>query len=255
MSIEDAVSLQGQFQPRGLSFLQIQWFRCPARSLVATLFSSCMIVIFIVKHILAYKFASHYLIFTIPYLLSNTALLTSLLLGIKSKPRDVDDGNAIFFVTLVVVNLPIILDLFGLNLAGSHINAGVAEAAEYFSLAAFPFYLAAVINLGKRISILPEAKTLQTGGIYRFSRHPIYSIYIYWYILQIFMLQSWLIAAFSATQAIMQIVRARYEERILNKNFPEYAGYRNRVWWVGPNIFHTPTAFFAQQRKTAKAGS
>jgi len=225
------------------------------KSLVATFFTSSMCVLFIVKHIMVCRFSSRYLIFSMPYLLSNMVLLTMLLLSLKNKPKDVDDGNGIFFLTLLVVNSPIIANCFGLRLAGSHINAGVAEAAEYFSLAAFPFYLAAVINLGKRISILPEAKTLQTGGIYRFSRHPIYSIYIYWYILQIFMLQSWLIAAFSATQAIMQIVRARYEERILNKNFPEYAGYRNRVWWVGPNIFHTPTAFFAQQRKTAKAGS
>ena len=243
MSVEPAVTLQGRFQPRGLSFPQIEWFRCPARSLVATLFSSCMIVLFIVKHVLAYKFASHYLIFTIPYLLSNTALLTLLLLGMKSKPRDVDGGNAIFFVTLVVVNLPIVLDLFGVNLAGSHINAAVNTGAGCFSLAAIPFYLAAVFNLGKRISVLPEAKTLQTEGLYRFSRHPLYATYIYWYALQIFILQSWTIAALSVIQAAMQIVRARHEETILERNFPEYAGYRNRVWWVGRNVFHKQCRF------------
>jgi protein-S-isoprenylcysteine O-methyltransferase Ste14 len=196
-----------------------------------------MVLLFIVKNVLAYRLAASYLVFTIPYVLSNTALFTLLLLGIKSKPKDVDDGNAIFLVSLVVGNLPIVLNLFGVNLAGTHIDTAVRLGAQCFSLAAVPFYIVAVITLGKRISVLPEAKSLQTGGVYRFSRHPLYATYIYWYALQILILQSWTIAALSVIQTAMQIVRARHEESILEKNFPEYAAYSTRVWWIGPNLF------------------
>ena len=30
----------------------------------------------------------------------------------------------------------------------------------------------------------------------------------------------------------------RYEEKVLVKNFPEYADYKKKVWWFGKNPFH-----------------
>ena len=239
--------------PSGAGHSQTKQSAQLTKSILATAFSACITLLFIVKHLLLSRLVSEYLVFSIPYLISNSALLTLLLLSLKNRPKDVHDGSAIFFFVLLVANFPAISDLLGMKLADyRHINPHIASAAEYFSVAAVPFYVAAVINLGKRISILPEARALQTKGIYRFSRHPIYSTYIYWYILQIFILQSWTIAVVSAAQALMQIARAQYEEGILEKNFPEYADYRNRVWWVGPNLFHPWKAFFAGQSRPRK---
>jgi protein-S-isoprenylcysteine O-methyltransferase Ste14 len=39
-------------------------------------------------------------------------------------------------------------------------------------------------------------------------------------------------------QTSFQIIRARHEEKVLVKNFPEYADYKKKVSWFGKNPFH-----------------
>jgi len=183
------------------------------------------------------RFTEYYVFFLIPYILSNTAMLTMLLLSLKNKPKEINDSNGMFFICLVVANFPLIIALFGTNLAGSHINEKVRTLASYLAIGAIPFYFFAVINLGKNLSVLPEANALKTSGIYSFSRHPLYSTYIYWYITQIFILQSWIIVVLSIIQITLQIIRAINEEKILQRNFPAYGTYKKQVWWIGKNVF------------------
>jgi protein-S-isoprenylcysteine O-methyltransferase Ste14 len=206
------------------------------KRIIATLFSMCMIVLFIVQQIRACQFVEYYAVFVIPYMLSNVALLIALFLSLKTRPREINDGNAMFFVCLIAANMPIFMQLSGVTIAGPHINATIKQVGSVMSVAAIPFYLAAVINLGRSLSVLPEASSLQTNGVYGYSRHPLYLTYIYWYLLQIVLLQSWIIVGLSAIQIVLQIIRAKSEERILEKNFPEYARYKREVWWIGKNL-------------------
>ena len=197
-----------------------------------------LIVIFTIKQVLRCQFVEYYAIFIIPYILSDTALLIALVFSLRNKPKEINDSTGMFFVCLAAANLPIIMDLLGATLAGSDINPKVRWIASVMQVAAVPFYVVAVMNLGRNLSVLPEASALQTSGVYRFSRHPLYSTYIYWYILQVAILQSWIIVGLSIIQITLQIIRARSEERILERHFPEYATYKKQVWWIGKNLFN-----------------
>jgi len=116
------------------------------------------------------------------------------------------------------------------------IDETLVSIGKILYLVILPFYLTAVLSLGKRLTVLPEAISLQTGALYRFSRHPIYFSYVYWFVIQNVIFQSWAVVIVSIVQIILVIIRARYEEKILDRNFPEYREYRKRVWWIGRSI-------------------
>lgn len=108
----------------------------------------------------------------------------------------------------------------------------------FLNLLTMPIYLISLIELGSSLSVLPEANRLKTTGIYSFSRHPLYSCYIFWYVMQNLICQSWIILFVSIIQISIQIIRAKQEERILAKNFPEYGEYKAKVLWFGRNPFY-----------------
>jgi len=81
-------------------------------------------------------------------------------------------------------------------------------------------------RLGKSFSIMPEARTLVTGGPYRFARHPLYTAEMITIIgTAIQFAQPWA-AAIAAVVALMLMIRSVFEERVLGAAYPEYAAYR-----------------------------
>ncbi len=83
--------------------------------------------------------------------------------------------------------------------------------------------------LGRGFSILAEARVLVTSGPYAIVRHPLYlaeeisilGLIIMWGTIPAYTL---LIVHF-----IIQVMRMRYEEKVLTKAFPEYGAYRSRT--------------------------
>jgi len=210
------------------------------RNILATSITIIGIMVLIAKQLSASEFHRYYA-FIIPYVLSNSALLLMLVVSFRTKVKEVNTNNLMFLICLAAANLPIFVSFFGATLSHPDPDLKVGMIASLLSLAAIPFYIPAVINLGRRISILPVASALETGGIYSFSRHPLYSTYIYWYVMQIFILQSWAILAISIIQIAFQVCRARAEEDILEKNFPEYRNYKEQVLWIGRNPLYKKT--------------
>jgi protein-S-isoprenylcysteine O-methyltransferase Ste14 len=104
--------------------------------------------------------------------------------------------------------------------------------AFWWMTASTAFTVWGMWTLRRSFSITVEARALVTIGPYRFIRHPIYLGEIlsscavaYWRfscrnlaILMIFV--------------VIQIARSRWEERKLEKNFPEYRNYASKAWWV-----------------------
>jgi len=120
-------------------------------------------------------------------------------------------------------------------LARSHnplfLDSGAAVWLAGALLALWPLW-----QLRRAFSVEPQARELVTSGPYRFARHPIYAAYV------LVNCGLWLrhpTLPFGTILAIwfaLLIVRIRYEERVLESAFPEYAAYRARVGALGPRL-------------------
>jgi protein-S-isoprenylcysteine O-methyltransferase Ste14 len=91
-------------------------------------------------------------------------------------------------------------------------------------------------QLRRAFSVEPQARELVTSGPYRFARHPIYAAYV------LVNCGLWLrhpTLPFGTVLAVwfaLLAIRIRYEERVLEGVFPEYAAYRARVGALGPRL-------------------
>jgi len=97
------------------------------------------------------------------------------------------------------------------------------------------YTLWALSYLRRSFSIIPEARRLVTSGPYAFSRHPLYlgegTAAVGLYLPTIGPLGLIGLTIF----LIAQYVRIRAEERVLEREFPEYAEYRRRVPRYAPD--------------------
>ena len=211
------------------------------RRIIATAITMIMLMLLIAKQVMSHRFDVYYAVFILPYLLSNTSALIMLSLSIRNRPKEVLDDGWIFTLCLIAANLPVIVNLPGIDLSsGGEINMKARTIAAVMSVSVVPVYIYAIFSLGRNLTVLPEANELRMTRIYDYARHPLYSIYIYWYVMQIFLFQSALILVLSSAQISFQVIRAMQEEKVLVKNFPQYADYKKRVWWFGKNPFYRP---------------
>lgn len=173
------------------------------------------------------------LLWLLPYLIINSIVMIFMCISLFIKPKDVNISPAVFLLVLIISNSSIFTTyLFGL-FPNPNRNIFLITLGSILNLAILPFYLTGVLTLGKRLTVLPEANSLQTHGIYSISRHPLYLTYVYWFIVQTLILQTIPIFIFSLLQICMIIARANLEEAILQKNFPEYQEYKKEVYWLG----------------------
>ncbi|MDD3883443.1 MAG: isoprenylcysteine carboxylmethyltransferase family protein [Gallionella sp.] len=94
-----------------------------------------------------------------------------------------------------------------------------------------------VLQLGKSISIMAEARKLVTRGPYQFVRHPLYLAEEIATIGIFFQFVSWPAAVILLAHFGFQIRRMLNEERILAATFPEYAAYAQRTPRLIPGIW------------------
>jgi len=95
----------------------------------------------------------------------------------------------------------------------------------------------AVLDLGRSMSIMPEARKLVTGGLYGRIRHPVYlaeEIAVLGFCLQF---RNWLAAPIILVHLYFQIRRMDWEEGILARAFGEYAEYRQRTFRLVPGVY------------------
>ena len=92
--------------------------------------------------------------------------------------------------------------------------------------------------LRRSFSIIPEARRLVTGGPYALSRHPVYLGEVITAIGINLATAGWLGAIAIAYFIFAELLRIRWEERVLSRAFPgDYPDYARRVPRYAPNPF------------------
>ncbi|WP_298102782.1 isoprenylcysteine carboxylmethyltransferase family protein [Bradyrhizobium sp.] len=92
--------------------------------------------------------------------------------------------------------------------------------------------------LGRSFSVMPEARRLVTTGPYSIVRHPLYLFELLGVVGILLQVRSLPGALLLALIVALQITRARWEEDILDRAFPEFLAYRQRVPFLLPRDAH-----------------
>jgi len=130
--------------------------------------------------------------------------------------------------------------LYGLFLIpgqGRSTNVWVLAGSDMCLAVGMTWALYSLTYLGKRFSIVPEARGLVTSGPYHLIRHPIYLGEIIagvgLVLPTLFSLHLALFAVFLAAQ----IARTVFEERILRSTYPQYEAYAAHTRRLIPFVF------------------
>jgi protein-S-isoprenylcysteine O-methyltransferase Ste14 len=112
------------------------------------------------------------------------------------------------------------------------------DAASLALLVAGHFLCAVVLTqLGRSFSVMPEARRLVTAGLYARIRHPLYlaeAVATLGVLLQYRSIGAVLLVA---AHFAVQLWRMHEEEKVLEAQFPEYAGYRARTARLIPGVY------------------
>jgi protein-S-isoprenylcysteine O-methyltransferase Ste14 len=120
---------------------------------------------------------------------------------------------------------------------GTH-RDGLVLVADILATAGLAYSVWGLAYLRRSFSIIPEARRLVTGGPYGLSRHPVYLGEITTAIGVNLATAGWLSALAIVYFVACELMRIRWEERILALTFPsDYPEYARRVPRYLPNPF------------------
>ena len=91
-------------------------------------------------------------------------------------------------------------------------------------------------RLGKAFSIMPEARTLVTGGPYAHARHPLYAVEMITILgTALQFVQPWAMLV-AIGVCVLLVIRSVYEEGVLSATYPDYAAYRAKTKRFVPGV-------------------
>jgi protein-S-isoprenylcysteine O-methyltransferase Ste14 len=125
-------------------------------------------------------------------------------------------------------------------LPGGTRREGLVLVADILATAGLAYAVWGLAYLRRSFSIIPEARRLVTGGPYTLSRHPVYLGEVVTAIGVNLATAGWLSALAVAYFVVCEVLRIRWEERVLERAFPDqYPEYTHRVPRYFPNPFRT----------------
>lgn len=123
-------------------------------------------------------------------------------------------------------------------LPGATRRDGLVVVADLLATAGLAYSVWGLAYLRRSFSIIPEARRMVTGGPYSLSRHPVYLGEVTTAIGVNLATGGWLTAIAIAYFIVCELLRIRWEERILAATFPnDYPAYARSVPRYLPNPF------------------
>ena len=173
------------------------------------------------------------------------ALLAALPL-VRHRPIAKSSGWLPRFVALVTVCIPpfcVLLERAPPNLLFNLLALLTGLSASILGALTLSF-------LGRSFSVMPEARRLVTAGPYSIVRHPLYLFELLGVVGILLQVRSLPGGILLALVVALQIARAHWEEAVLDRAFPEFAAYRQKVPFLIP---HDPRSLFALLREDPMA--
>jgi protein-S-isoprenylcysteine O-methyltransferase Ste14 len=159
-------------------------------------------------------------------------VLQTYFLCVRRPPIAKAQGLASRAIALAGTHLPVAIILFdrtqnlAVQSASAVITAGGTAGAIY-----------TLWYLGRSFSVFPQARRLVTTGPYSRVRHPLYLFEEISVIgIAAGRTQPWALLI-AVSSFLLQIVRMKYEERVLDQSFPEYPRYAASVSRLLPGIY------------------
>jgi protein-S-isoprenylcysteine O-methyltransferase Ste14 len=154
-----------------------------------------------------------------------------------------DRGNRWIFLPFLVLSLG--LAVLPAYLDGRDLWTTDEAVTPYVGLALLTLggalRLAAVFVLGRRFTglvAIQEGHRLQTGGLYRYVRHPSYAGILLYMAGFVLVFRCWLGLLLVAGTLAVLLARMNAEEALLESEFgEEYAAYRRRTWRLVPWVY------------------
>lgn len=178
------------------------------------------------------------ILFLTPYCIGNFIIATLLIYSSLKNPVDADTSFKSLLISFLGTNLYVMLSWF-IEFKNPNANLTILYIATILQVLVQCFYLFALINLGRSLTVLPEARELKTKGIYSISRHPLYVSYMVINVLNLFTNQSLIYVPIMFICNFLQYNRAKAEEKILTSVFPEYLDYKKDVMFLGKKSWFT----------------
>jgi protein-S-isoprenylcysteine O-methyltransferase Ste14 len=156
--------------------------------------------------------------------------LLGLLPLFRHRPVAKSRGWAPRMTALVTVCIPpfcVLLDRAPPNLWCNLLATAAGLSASVLGVLTLSF-------LGRSFSVMPEARRLVTSGPYSIVRHPLYLFELLGVVGILLQVRSFPGVLLLALIVALQVTRARREEDVLDRAFPEFAAYRQQVPFLLP---------------------
>jgi protein-S-isoprenylcysteine O-methyltransferase Ste14 len=156
-------------------------------------------------------------------------LTVTLVTNVLRRPRPVAIDRR-WWVCLVAAISTCYIAAFNLNSTQTYEPNAFVVIALWITLVIRIAAEFCLIWLGTSFAILPALREVRVGFLYRYVRHPVYSIYMLLDLVFVALAPSLRNFAVAAVGASTFLIRAKLEERVLSTD-PAYQNYRRKTRW------------------------
>ena len=159
----------------------------------------------------------------------------------RAKAVDIAKGFMETAFPVIVAGIPLLLSLLPYKLPrwvpyGSAHHATFYLAIMVLIVAGSLLNLIGLLTLRRAFTIMTEARTLITRGIFGIIRHPLYTGHFIMFFGSMLLRLDWTAAGLYLFFLVGQVVRAKLEERKMLQVFSEYEQYRRSTGMFFPKL-------------------